>query len=93
MDLIGTWLGLGLGVFGTKGLGTGLDNSEMMKSPDTQTYTQPFRVLRIGFAPVAEVLYHLLKELPEDNKFDYLNRIENNINTVHIAPEPRNNEE
>ena len=26
LDLIGTWLGLGLGVFGTKGLGTGLDN-------------------------------------------------------------------
>ena len=27
LDLIGTWLGLGLGGFGTKGLGTGLDNS------------------------------------------------------------------
>ena len=26
LDLIGTWLGLGLGGFGTKGLGTGLDN-------------------------------------------------------------------
>ena len=26
LDLIGTWLGLGLGVFGTKGLGIGLDN-------------------------------------------------------------------
>ena len=25
--LIGSWLGLGLGGFGTKGLGTGLDNS------------------------------------------------------------------
>ena len=25
LDLIGTWFGLGLGVFGTKGLGTGLD--------------------------------------------------------------------
>ena len=27
LDLIGTWLGLGLGGVGTKGLGTGLDNS------------------------------------------------------------------
>ena len=27
LDLIGTWLGLGLGGFGTKGLGTGLDNN------------------------------------------------------------------
>ena len=26
LDLIGTWLGLGLAGFGTKGLGTGLDN-------------------------------------------------------------------
>ena len=26
LDLIGTWLELGLGGFGTKGLGTGLDN-------------------------------------------------------------------
>ena len=26
-DLIGTWLGLGLGGFGTKGFGTGLDNN------------------------------------------------------------------
>ena len=26
LDLIGTWMGLGLGGFGTKGLGTGLDN-------------------------------------------------------------------
>ena len=26
LDLIRTWLGLGLGGFGTKGLGTGLDN-------------------------------------------------------------------
>ena len=26
LDLIGTWLRLGLGGFGTKGLGTGLDN-------------------------------------------------------------------
>ena len=26
LDLIGTWLGLGLGGLGTKGLGTGLDN-------------------------------------------------------------------
>ena len=27
LDLIGTWLGLGLWGFGTKGLGTGLDNN------------------------------------------------------------------
>ena len=27
LDLIGTWLGLGLGGFGTKGLGTGLDKN------------------------------------------------------------------
>ena len=26
LDLVGTWLGLGLGGVGTKGLGTGLDN-------------------------------------------------------------------
>ena len=26
LDLIGTWLGLGPGGLGTKGLGTGLDN-------------------------------------------------------------------
>ena len=26
LKLIGSWLGLGLGGFGTKGLGTGLDN-------------------------------------------------------------------
>ena len=26
LDLFGPWLGLGLGVFGSKGLGTGLDN-------------------------------------------------------------------
>ena len=26
LDLIGTWLGLGIGGFGTKGLGSGLDN-------------------------------------------------------------------
>ena len=28
LDLIGTWLGLGLGGFGTKGLGTGLDKKK-----------------------------------------------------------------
>ena len=28
LDLIGTWLGLGIMGFGTKGLGTGLDNSD-----------------------------------------------------------------
>ena len=35
LDLIGTWLGLGLGGFGTKGLGTGLDNtwSTILLSP------------------------------------------------------------
>ena len=31
LDLIGTWLGLGLGDFGT-GLGTGLDNSFRMNN-------------------------------------------------------------
>ena len=30
LDFIGTWLGLGLGGFGTKGLGTGLDNYEIL---------------------------------------------------------------
>ena len=32
LDLIGTWLGLGLGGFGTKVLGTGLDNSNVLCS-------------------------------------------------------------
>ena len=31
LDLIGTWLGLGIMGFGTKGLGTGLDNSILVK--------------------------------------------------------------
>ena len=31
-EFIGTWLGLGLGGFGTKGLGTGLDNNSQNKS-------------------------------------------------------------
>ena len=30
LDLIGTWLGLGLGGFGTKGFGTGHDNSQLL---------------------------------------------------------------
>ena len=36
LDLIGTWLGLGLGLggFGTKGLGTGLDKIMLSQIPN-----------------------------------------------------------
>ena len=41
LDLIGTWLGLELGVLGTKGLGTGLDNYQpSLIDLDTQGDTQ-----------------------------------------------------
>ena len=32
LDLYGTWLGLGLGGFGTKDFGTGLDNNLFLKN-------------------------------------------------------------
>ena len=48
LDLIGTWLGLGLGGLGTKGLGTGLD-----KNMDTQLLKLIMFFLNITWWPAS----------------------------------------